>query len=187
MLWVSKSVGMFEDDLLNSLLRITGHRRPKKMTFDERSEINLATLHPAMQKAMRAFLGVAKVICAKVGCDVKIISGTRSYMEQDALFARGRTTPGKKVTNAAAGHSNHNFGIAADIGIFRGKEYCGEHPLYNELGTLGKSLGLEWGGDWKFVDEPHYQLRPHWASGMTERDMLANLRNRVSKKIDVLA
>ena len=157
------------------------------MTFDERSEINLATLHPAMQKAMRGFLGVAKVICAKVGCDVKIISGTRNYMEQDALFARGRTTPGKKVTNAAAGHSNHNFGIAADIGIFRGKEYCGEHPLYHELGTLGKSLGMEWGGDWKFVDEPHYQLRPAWAKGMTERDMLVNLRNRVSKKIDVLA
>jgi peptidoglycan L-alanyl-D-glutamate endopeptidase CwlK len=39
----------------------------------------------------------------------------------------------------------------------------------------------------KFVDEPHYQLRPAWAKGMTERDMLANLRNRVSKKIDVLA
>jgi len=178
---------MRQDGLRHILLRTPRHPRLGKMTFDERSEIQLATLHPAMQKAARAFLGVAKVICAKVGCDVKIISGTRSYMEQDALYARGRTTPGKKVTNAAAGHSNHNFGIAFDIGIFRGKEYCGEHPLYNELGTLGKSLGLEWGGDWKFVDEPHYQLRPAWATGMTERDMLANLRNRVSKKIDVLA
>ena len=77
--------------------------------------------------------------------------------------------------------------LAFDIGVFRGREYCGEHPLYNELGTLGKSLGLEWGGDWKFCDEPHYQLRPSWAKGMTERDMLATLRNRVSKKIDVLA
>ncbi|NBS53447.1 MAG: M15 family peptidase, partial [Spartobacteria bacterium] len=33
----------------------------------------------------------------------------------------------------------------------------------------------------------HYQLRPHWATGMNERDMLATLRSRVSKKIDVLA
>jgi peptidoglycan L-alanyl-D-glutamate endopeptidase CwlK len=157
------------------------------MNLDERSEIQIATLHPLTQKAARAFLGVAKTIAAKVGCDVKMISGTRSYMEQDALYARGRTTPGKKVTNAAAGHSNHNFGLAFDIGVFRGREYCGEHPLYNELGTLGKSLGLEWGGDWKFCDEPHYQLRPHWATGMTERDMLATLRLRVSKKQDVLA
>ena len=157
------------------------------MNLDERSEIQIATLHPLTQKAARAFLGVAKTIAAKVGCDVKMISGTRSYMEQDALFARGRTTPGKKVTNAAAGHSNHNFGLAFDIGVFRGREYCGEHPLYNELGTLGKSLGLEWGGDWKFCDEPHYQMRPAWATGMTERDMLAALRLRVSKKQDVLA
>lgn len=157
------------------------------MNLDERSEIQIATLHPEAQKRARSFLGVAKTIAAKVGCDVKIISATRSYMEQDAIFARGRTTPGKIVTNAAAGHSNHNFGIAFDIGVFRGKEYCDEHPLYNELGTLGKSLGLEWGGDWKFCDEPHYQLRPAWATGMTERDMLATLRNRVAKKIDVLA
>ena len=157
------------------------------MTFDDRSEIQIATLHPVAQKAARAFLGVAKVISAKIGCDVRVISGTRSYMEQDALYAKGRTAAGKKVTNAAAGHSNHNFGIAFDIGIFRGKEYCGEHLLYHELGTLGKSLGLEWGGDWKFVDEPHYQLRPSWAKGMSEREMLTILRTRVSKKIDVLA
>jgi peptidoglycan L-alanyl-D-glutamate endopeptidase CwlK len=178
---------MFENGLRNILLPITGHPRLEKMTFDERSEINLATLHPTMQKVMRAFLGAAKGIAAKTGYDVKIISGTRSYLEQDALYAKGRTSTGKKVTNAAAGHSNHNFGIAADIGIFKGREYLGEHPLYRELGVLGKSLGMEWGGDWKFVDEPHYQLRPHWAIGMTERDMLANLRNRVSKKIDILA
>jgi len=178
---------MRKNGLRNILLRTPRHPRLEKMTFDERSEIQLATLHHEAQKAARAFLGVAKVISAKVGCDVKIISGTRSYMEQEALYARGRTTPGKKITNAPAGHSNHNFGIAFDIGIFRGKEYCGEHPLYNELGTLGKSLGLEWGGDWKFVDEPHYQMRPHWAKGMTEREMLAILRTRVSKKIDILA
>jgi len=159
------------------------------MTFDDRSEINLATLHPEMQKAMRAFLGVAKTIAAKTGHDVKVISGTRSYMEQDALYAKGRTIPNTSiVTRAKAGFSLHNFGISADIGIFKGKEYFGEHPLYHELGTLGKSLGMEWGGDWKsIVDEPHYQLRPSWATGMTERDMLATLRNRVSKKIDVLA
>jgi peptidoglycan L-alanyl-D-glutamate endopeptidase CwlK len=157
------------------------------MIYDDRSEVQLATLHPDVAKVARAFLGVAKTICAKIGCDVKIISGTRSYMEQDALYAKGRTAAGKKVTNAPAGHSNHNFGIAFDIGIFRGKEYCGEHALYHELGTLGKSLGLEWGGDWKFVDEPHYQLRPSWAKSMSEREMLTILRTRVSKKIDVLS
>lgn len=157
------------------------------MNLDERSERNLSTLHPDVYARAASFILAAKKLAAPLGLDVKCICGLRTWAEQDALYAKGRTAPGKIVTNAAAGHSNHNFGIAFDIGIFRGKEYCDEHPLYNELGTLGKSLGLEWGGDWKFCDEPHYQLRPAWAKGMTERDMLAALRLRVSKKQDVLA
>jgi peptidoglycan L-alanyl-D-glutamate endopeptidase CwlK len=40
-------------------------------------------------------------------------------------------------------------------------------------------LGLEWGGSWKtIVDQPHFQLRPTWASNLSEKDMLAELRNR---------
>jgi len=158
------------------------------MIYDDRSEVQLATLHPEVAKVARAFLGAAKGIAAKAGCDVRVISGTRSYMEQDALYSKGRTTAGKKVTNAPAGFSNHNFGLAWDIGIFRGKEYCGEHPLYRELGVLGRSLGLEWGGDWKtIVDEPHFQFRPKWAKEMKEREMLTALRLRVAKKQDILA
>ena len=30
----------------------------------------------------------------------------------------------------------HNFGIAWDIGIFRGKEYIGDHALYAKVGKL---------------------------------------------------
>ena len=44
---------------------------------------------------------------------------------------------------------------------------------------LGRDLGLEWGGNWKTIqDEPHFQLRPSWASDLSERDMLAELRER---------
>jgi len=160
------------------------------MTFDDRSENNLATLHPEIQPRARAFLSAAKSIATQRGLDVRIISGTRSYMEQDALYAKGRTASGKIVTNAAAGHSNHNFGLAWDVGIFStdGKKYYDEHGFYTELGPLGESLGLEWGGRWKsIVDEPHYQFRPRWATGMSEREMLAALRTRVANKIDILA
>lgn len=158
------------------------------MNFDERTERNIATLHPQTQKVARAFMSAAKSIAARVGCDVKIISGTRSYAEQDALYAQGRTTPGLKVSNAKGGQSNHNFGLSFDIAIFRGKEYCDDHPLYRELGQLGKSLGLEWGGDWRSIqDEPHFQLRPDWAKTIPERDMLAGLRDRVAAKKDVFA
>ena len=91
---------------------------------------------------------------------MRIISGTRTYAEQAAIFAQGRTTPGKIVTKAGPGQSNHNFGVAWDIGVFLNGEYLNESPLYGKLGATGKGLGLEWGGDWSgFVDRPHYQLR----------------------------
>ena len=47
------------------------------------------------------------------------------------------------------------------------------------MGALGRDLGLEWGGNWITIqDEPHFQLRPSWASDISERDMLAELRSR---------
>ena len=50
------------------------------------------------------------------------------------------------------------------------------------VGKLGKSIGLEWGGDWEFVDEPHFQLRPDWARKLPNNELvLAALRERVSQ------
>jgi peptidoglycan L-alanyl-D-glutamate endopeptidase CwlK len=91
----------------------------------------------------------------------KILSGTRTYAEQDALADQRPV-----VTKARGGQSNHNFGIAWDIGIFdNGKYYTGssakEEKAYDDLAALIKAnvSGLEWGGDWtSFVDKPHYQL-----------------------------
>jgi peptidoglycan L-alanyl-D-glutamate endopeptidase CwlK len=158
------------------------------MTLDDRSERNLATLHPDIQKRVATFISAAKNLAQPRGLDVRIISGTRSYMEQDALYAQGRSTSGRIVTKARAGYSNHNFSLAFDIGVFKGKAYLDDHPFYDEVGPLGESLGLEWGGRWKsIVDKPHYQFRPKWATGMSEREMLAALRIRVANKIDILA
>lgn len=157
--------------------------------IDPRSERTLSTLHPGVQPVMRSFLVAAKALATRQNLDVRAISGLRTYAEQDALYAKGRTAPGPKVTNARAGGSWHNFGIAIDLGVFSadGKTYHGTHALYKELGPLGESLGLEWGGRWKFVDEPHYQFRPAWARGLAEREFLASLRTRVEAKKDLLA
>lgn len=157
------------------------------MTLDDRSERNLATLHPDIQPRVAAFISAAKNLASPRGLDVRIISALRSYAEQEAIYAQGRTTPGRIVTKARAGYSNHNFGLAFDVGVFKGKAYL-DHAFYDELGPLGESLGLEWGGRWKkIVDKPHYQFRPKWATGMTESEMLASLRQRVADRIDILA
>lgn len=144
---------------------------------DERSEKNIITLLAEVRPIARALVQKA----AATDIQIKIISGFRTYAEQDALYAKGRTAPGPKVTNARGGYSNHNFGIAFDIGVFSGNSYLPESSKYKAVGALGVDLGLEWGGNWtSLVDQPHFQLRPVWAIGMKEKDMLAAFRERVA-------
>ncbi len=151
---------------------------------DDRSEKNIATLLPEVQPIARALVQKAAIN----GISIKIISGLRTYAAQDALYAKGRTAPGPKVTNARGGYSNHNFGIAFDVGVFSGANYLPNSPKYKAVGVLGMDLGLEWGGNWKsIVDQPHFQLRPAWAAALTERDMLAAFRDRVSNNQPVYA
>ena len=60
--------------------------------------------------------------------------------------------------------------------------------MYKAVGALGEELGLEWGGNWQtLVDQPHFQLRPHWARELTERQMLAEPRARVATRVDAYA
>lgn len=144
-------------------------------TVDARSEKTIGTLQPEVQPYARALVLKA----AALGITIKVISGLRTYEEQDELYAQGRTKRGRRVTNARGGYSNHNFGIAFDIGVFDGSSYVPESPKYKAVGALGVELGLEWGGNWKTIkDEPHFQLRPTWAAEMSEREMLAELRSR---------
>jgi len=128
-------------------------------TFDPRTEAVIATLLLKAQAKARDFMRVAGPTC-------KLLSGTRTYAEQDALF-----TQRPKVTNARGGQSNHNFGIAWDVGIFLNGHYLtganrAEEASYDALAQKIKASvqGLEWGGDWRsIVDKPHYQL----PTGMT--------------------
>lgn len=142
------------------------------MIFDARTESHLATLRPEAEAKAREFLARIQLRLAKQGVMAKVIAGTRTWAEQDRLYAKGRTVPGPRVTNARGGYSNHNFGIAWDIGLFLSGQYLAESALYRECGVIGREMGLEWGGDWKsFPDEPHYQLK----TGLS----VAELRRRV--------
>jgi peptidoglycan LD-endopeptidase CwlK len=147
------------------------------MAIDERSEKNIAGLNPKLQPLARRLVETA----TEQGIHVKIICGNRTYEEQDDLYAQGRSKDGNIVTKARGGQSMHNFGTAFDIGIFdaSGKKYLGESPDYRKVGKIGEALGLEWGGDWKFVDEPHFQYN--------EGRNLAKLREAFEEHGDALA
>ena len=130
-------------------------------TFDDRSERNIASLHIKGQELARMFLAKATTGSKTV----RIISGNRTYEEQNRLFAQGRFgNPGPIVTNARGGSSNHNFAIAWDIGVFDNGQYLqgntkAEQKEYDKVFDLVDQLTIEWGGNWKtIVDRPHYQV-----------------------------
>lgn len=105
--------------------------------------------------------------CNKQGLKIKIGETLRTVAEQDALYAQGRTKPGAIVTNAPGSSfsSCHQWGIAFDF--FRNDglgAYYDNDGFFTNVGRIGVSLGLEWGGNWKSpVDKPHFQL-PNWGS-----------------------
>jgi len=123
--------------------------------FDPRSEGHIAGLQIAAQPLARRSLAALRA----AGHSAKIISGTRTYAQQNALYRQGRTTAGNIVTNAKGGQSWHNFGLAWDIGLFRDGAYLTASAPYEAASDVAKIAGLEWGGDWiSFKDTPHYQL-----------------------------
>ncbi len=127
-------------------------------SFDSRTETHIRTLMLKAQREARVFM--RKVLDA--GINAKIISGTRTYAEQNNLYRQGRFgNPGPVVTKARGGRSNHNFGIAWDIGIFTATGgFITQDEAYDKPAEVGLSETLEWGGHWRsFVDKPHYQLK----------------------------
>jgi len=126
-------------------------------TFDPRTETAIHGLQLAAQPLARRSLNAIRAS----GRNVRLISGTRSYGEQNALFRKGRFgNPGPRVTNAHGGQSWHNFGLAWDIGLFSDAgAYLAEVQPYVAAAAFGRIAGLEWGGDWhSFPNAPHYQL-----------------------------
>lgn len=97
--------------------------------------------------------------CAKQGIDVLITSTYRDNESQAALYAKGRTAPGPRVTNAKPGYSFHNHRVAFDfVPIVDGKAVWNDDHLWAQCGMIGEKLGLEWGGGWQsFPDKPHMQ------------------------------
>src|SRR5690606_38148459 len=49
------------------------------------------------------------------GVRLRLSCTWRTFAEQDADYAKGRTVPGSIVTDAKGGQSYHNYGLAFDI------------------------------------------------------------------------
>lgn len=137
--------------------------------LDLRTNKNILTLDPFVRPTFISLAQIGNAVAAKEGLHYRMISGTRSYEEQDRLWAKGRSAPGSKVTNARGGYSRHNFGIAGDFGVFdaNGLYLDSTNPvlastIHKAVADAVKSakLPIDWGGDWtSFVDQPHFEYR----------------------------
>ena len=104
---------------------------------------------------------------AENGIKVILTAGYRSITEQNSLYAKGRTQPGKKVTNARGGDSWHNYGRAADYAFVINGKVTWNGP-WQTFGKIAVQCGLEWGGNFKSIlDRPHVQ----WRQGKTLEQM----------------
>ena len=147
----------------------------KKYSFTQSSLDKMKKVHPKLVEVM-------KVAIVNSPFDFRITDGARTTEEQFALYQKGRTLPGPKVTNCDGyrAKSNHQiksdgFGHAVDIfpcgilenGVYRkftsaeGYDDKKLKLIANHILAVAKSknVNVEWGGNWKMHDTPHFELK----------------------------
>jgi peptidoglycan L-alanyl-D-glutamate endopeptidase CwlK len=127
----------------------------------------LTDLEPETLKLANAFLAN----CEAASVDVLVTCTLRTFAEQDALYAKGRTEAGMIVTNAKGGQSPHQYGMALDVvPLEHGKPiWQASDPIWAIVGVCGVNAGLEWGANFpgSFKDIPHFQ-RSNWKDHIGE-------------------
>lgn len=126
-------------------------------------------LHPIVRDEVKKI--IAECDAALTGkAKIRITQGLRTFDEQAQLYAIGRKKAGKKVTNAKAGQSIHNYGLAVDMClIIDGKTASWDTAKdwdddkiadWYECVKIFAKHGWEWGGNWKtFKDLPHFEKK----------------------------
>lgn len=137
--------------------------------MDNYTKERIAKLHPSVRDEVTKIITECnKSLTGKA--QVRITQGLRTFQEQNDLYALGRAKPGKKVTQAKAGQSVHNYGFAIDICLIidnkvaswdTAKDWDNDKIAdWYECVKIFASFGWEWGGNWKkFKDLPHFDKR----------------------------
>lgn len=126
-----------------------------KIIFSVRDAARLASLDYEFAVHVRAVLQRM----AEIGHPMFITSARRTTAQQQALYAQGRTAPGRRVTNCDGirKRSKHQDGLAVDCAFVADDIWVGP---WDEYGVVAEAHGLEWGGRWPKVitDRPHIQM-----------------------------
>ena len=146
--------------------------------MEQTSIKRLNLLHPKIrQKALDAYAEAVRV--TPVGVHPFITQTLRTFKESDDLYAQGRTKKGSIVTNAKAGQSYHNYGLALDfVNQVNGVAKWTVDANWMKVVNVFKKHGFVWGGDFKTIlDQPHFEM----TLGNNWRDLLVKVK---SGKVD---
>ena len=147
----------------------------KKYSFTQTSLDKMKKVHPKLVEVMKEAIKNSPF-------DFRITDGARTAEEQNALYQLGRSKSGRKVTNCDGykAKSNHQiksdgYGHAVDIfpcgvyenGVYRkftsdeGYDDKKLRLIANHILAVAKSknINVEWGGNWKMHDTPHFELK----------------------------
>lgn len=124
---------------------------------DKYTEERIALLHPQVREDFANFILDAE---SQFDITLRISQGLRTFPEQDAIYAQGRTKPGTIVTKAKGGQSYHNYGLAIDLVRIKDKDVDWNYNM-ETLVPLANKYNLKWGGTFK--DYPHFERSNiHW-------------------------
>lgn len=148
--------------------------------MDQPTLERIKELHPILREEVKQLVEAANRVTGNP-ITIRIVQGLRTIAEQNALYAKGRTTPGPKVTNAKGGSSFHNYGVAIDFAFLvkdKGeiswdvkKDWDNDMIAdWLEVVQIFLKAGWTWGGNFKSIkDNPHFEK----TFGLTWRQMLA--------------
>ena len=140
------------------------------MAADKITIEKIKILHPKIRKEVLDMYNYVNEKLLGKGVRLRFTSTYRTPEEQDKLFKQK-----PKVTNAKAWQSIHNYGLALDIVLLYDLDSNGTFETVSwdmnkdfdkdksadwmEVVNYFKSKSYEWGGDWKFKDGPHFEIR----------------------------
>lgn len=135
--------------------------------MDQLSITRIGKLHPKLRAEALQILSEINAATTTPNSFCRVTFTLRTFQEQQDIYNQGRTTPGKKVTNAKPGQSIHNYGLAIDIAFVINnkdaswdvkKDWDGDRQSdWMEVVAIFKKYGWSWGGDWRsFKDMPHF-------------------------------
>lgn len=132
---------------------------------DRVTQARVAALHPKIAAEVETTIDRIE-LCFPKNMFLRIAQGFRTMQEQADLYEQGRSKSGKKVTNAKAGQSYHNYGLAVDFVIIESGKAIWNHKYNSLVVQEFKAAGFVWGGDFKSIkDKPHFEktFGYHWS------------------------